>query len=344
MADRISSTSSGYETGDLSIYPEAIDDKESLYEATNNSTIALKQTMSYISQIVIVEDTSSFPPQGILRVGPPPGESGEFEMIYYNKKTNNTFQDIIRSFGGSKRGIWKFGESYVSNVVNAEHHNAIKDAVINMETNVGIKENPDSESLNGILKKQEDRFLAPRPLFRANPIIGPAPRKVRFQNFTTGNITRNLWDFGDGATSLEKNPTHNYLSEGNYTVKLNVVTDSGAQGVVTKSNYIVVDNDESIPFFYVEDNVIGNSYSQESADVDPEKEAKEFVFVDQSDGDITQRNWVFGDGTKVAVNDPDIHQISHTYQKPGEYIVTCLISFSNGRLKRVELPELLTVL
>lgn len=341
MAERISSADRGYETGDLSVFPEVLDDKETLYEATNNATIVLKQTVSYTSKSVIVADTSMFPDKGIVRIGPPPGESGQFEMIYYDTKTSNTFQDLIRSFAGSKRGVWKANQHYVSNVVHAEHHNAVKDALLNIETNLGLEVDPDVVSLNGILKAQEDRFLAPKPCFRAFPITGPAPLKVRFQNFTTGHIVRHLWDFGDGGTSLETSPIHTYLVEGKYTVKLNVVTSTGAQGVATKTEYITVDNDESIPFFYVDS--IDNPYSVETATLlatDP----KEFTFVDQSDGEIVQRNWVFGDGVKYTEEDPDIHDIKHIYDKPGEYIVTCLISFSNGRLKRVELPEPLTVL
>jgi PKD repeat protein len=347
MVDRISSTDRAYQTGDLSVFPEALDDRDMLYEATNNATIVLKQTVSYTSKIIIVEDTSLFPDKGILRIGPPPGESGQFEMVYYETKTSNTFQDLIRSFASSKRGTWKAGQHYVSNVVHAQHHNSVKDAIINLETNIGLKENPDEFSLNGILKAQEDRFLAPKPCFRAFPIVGPAPLKVRFQNFTTGHIIRNLWDFGDGGTSLEESPIHTYLVEGTYTVKLNVVTSTGAQGVATKTEYIVVDNDESIPFFYVDS--ISDPYSRTTAEEltgqGTPTDAKEFVFVDQSDGEIVQRNWVFGDGTKYTEEDPDVHQsIPHIYEEPGEYIVTCLISFSNGRLKRVELPEPLTVL
>jgi PKD repeat protein len=341
MVDRISSLDSGYTTGDLSLFPEALDDNESLYEVTNNASVALKQSLAYVGKTIIVEDTTDFPDKGILRVGPAPGESGAFEMVYYDKRTFNSFQDLIRGFKGSRQTYWKAGQAFVSNAVHSEHHNSIKDAIINIETDVGVEINPASASLNSILKAQEVRFLAPKPLFRAFPIVGPPPLRVRFQNFTTGHIVRHLWDFGDGGTSLEKSPIHTYLVEGQYTVKLNVVTSIGAQGVATKRNYITVDNDESLPFFYVDS--IDNPYSVQTAielSVDP----KEFLFIDQSDGEIVQRNWIFGDGVKLTQEDPDIHETSHIYQEPGEYIVTELIQFSNGLLKRVELPEPLVVL
>jgi len=341
VPDRISSLDEGYVAGDLSVFPQALDDKEILYEATNNSSVLLKQTLTYSGKTIIVEDTSGFPEDGILRIGPPPGEAGEFEMIYYETRTSNTFQNLLRGFSGSRHSHWVGGKNYVSNAVVAEHHNAIKDAIINMEVDCGIEVSPAAASLNGILKAQEVRFLAPKPLFRAFPIKGVPPLKVRFQNFTTGHIVRHLWDFGDGGTSLEESPNHTYLTEGVYTVKLNVITSTGAQGVATKSNYILVDVDESLPFFYVDS--VSEPYSARTAATEGET-PKEFVFVDQSDGEIVQRNWVFGDGVKFTQEDPDIHQTTHIYQEPGEYIVTELIQFSNGRLKRVELPEPLTVL
>lgn len=341
MADRISSLDDSYLTGDLSLFPEAIDDKEMLYEATNNSWVVIKQTVSYNANVIIVENTTGFPSKGILRIGPPPGESGSYEMIYYNVKTSNTFSDLKRGFAGSKQSVWYAGKAYVSNSVAAEHHNAVKDALINIEQDLGTLNDPDSASLNGILKAQEVRFLAPKPLFRAFPIKGPPTLKVRFQNFTTGHVIRYLWDFGDGGTSTEKSPLHTYNVEGQYTVKLNVVTSAGAQGVITKRNYILVDADETVPFFYVDS--MDNPYSVQTAD-ELSVEAKEFTFVDQSDGDITQRNWVFGDGNTYTEEDPDIHEVKHIYQEPGEYVVTELIQFNNGRLKRVELPERLVVL
>jgi len=339
--DRISSLDEGYSSGMLSLFPEALDDKHVLFEATNNSFVSLKQTFTYNGKTIIVEDTSSFPDKGELRIGPLPGEAGEYELIYYNKKTSNTFQQLRRGYAGSKINFWPAVKSWVSNSVVAEHHNAIKDAIINMEVDLGVKEFPESKSLNGILKKQEIRFLAPKPLFRAFPIKGSPSLEVRFQNFTTGHIARFLWDFGDGGTSLEKSPTHTYVSEGKYTVKLNVVTTTGAQGIVTKTNYINVDKEESPPFFYVDS--IDLPYSSEYA-TQHSVTAKEFIFVDQTDGDVVQRNWIFGDGATFTQQDPDIHQISHIYSLPGSYIVTELIQFSNGRLKKHQLPEQLVVI
>lgn len=342
MTDRVSSLDSGYESGDLSLYPSVLDDKEILYEVTNNAKTTLKQTLPYNGKIIIVEDATSFPATGQLRLGTGPDGDGIYELVTYGKRTSNTFQDLKRGFAGSRQNAWNARKTYVTISVSAEAHNAVKDAIINMEKNVGLISNPDSESLNGILTAQEVRFLAPKPLFRAFPIKGPPPLKVRFQNFSTGHVVRYLWDFGDGGTSLERSPTHLYVNEGKYTVKLNVTTSTGAQGVATKIEYIEVNIDESIPFAYVES--LTDPYSVETAaeltaDGD-ETEPKEFVFVDQTDGDVVQRNWVFGDGEKETQEDANIHQTSHIYSKPGEYDVTLLIVFSNGRLKKIELPTI----
>ncbi|CAE7860325.1 colH [Symbiodinium microadriaticum] len=316
--------------GDLSLFPEALDDQDSLYEAKNNAETTLRQTVTYNSKIIVVEDASGFPDKGQIRIGPPPGVPGSAELVYYDKKTSNTFQDLKRGFAGSRRNYWPARTTFVTSAVKADHHNSVKDALINMEVDLGVEEFPTDESLNGILKFQEVRFLAPKPLFRASQIKGPPPHKVTFQNFTTGHIARYLWDFGDGGTSLEKSPQHTYLTEGNYSVKLNVITSTGAQGIATKVDYIVVDANEASPFFYVDD--ASDPYSVATATemmVDP----KEFRFVDQTDGEIVQRNWLFGDGESYTEEDPDVHEIGHIYQEPGEYTVTLLDIFANGRLK-----------
>ncbi len=48
------------------------------------------------------------------------------------------------------------------------------------------------------------------------------------------------WDFGDGETSTNAYPTHNYKSAGSYTVSLKVTDDRGHTGIKTRDGYILV--------------------------------------------------------------------------------------------------------
>jgi PKD repeat protein len=43
------------------------------------------------------------------------------------------------------------------------------------------------------------------------------------------------WNFGDGATSTERNPTHRYAKDGDYAVSLTSTTDDGRTASVTKT-------------------------------------------------------------------------------------------------------------
>ncbi len=58
-----------------------------------------------------------------------------------------------------------------------------------------------------------------------------APAEVAFAN-TSLKADTYAWDFGDGATSTEANPTHRYMHSGNYTVTL--TASKGSKKVVKK--------------------------------------------------------------------------------------------------------------
>lgn len=347
MAIRISSQDIGYTEGQLSLYPEAIDDKNQLYVATNNTVTTLKQSATYNGKYIIVENNDDFPLNGILRIGPPPGKPGGAEMVYYGEKTKGVFRDIIRGFAGTRQNVWPVG-SYVSNAVFADHHNAVKDAILKIESNLGTSNLPSQGSLNEILQKQETRFLAPKAIFRATTIRGVPPLTVRFQNFSTGPVVRSLWDFGDGTTSIERSPTHVYRNEGIYTVQLNIITSLGAQGYAIKSNYITVSEEERRAFFYVNPLV---GISQETAEKNPSlypNGPTEFELIDQTDGDITKRWWILGgegfevgndnteDQTRFKV-DPNQHTLKIIYKKPGEYSPSLLVLLSSQTLKKAYL-------
>jgi len=73
--------------------------------------------------------------------------------------------------------------------------------------------------------------------FSATPTMGPTPLEVRFSDETPGDIDTWSWDFGDGGTSSEQNPTHVYTLPGPFTVSLIVSGPSGG-GMETKVDYI----------------------------------------------------------------------------------------------------------
>lgn len=320
MADRVASTDPGYIAGDLSVYPAAVDTADQLYVARNNAETVLSQSLTYSARTVHAADTSAFAPSGLIRVGD--------EVIYYGSKTAAAFKDLVRPFAGSARGTWPVGTA-VLGAVMGEYHNSLVDAVRNLQVTVGEFENPADGSLHAILRQQEERFLAPKPQFRAVPRSGPPPLRVRFQNFSGGAAIRFLWDFGDGAVSSETNPTHTYTAPGTYTVGLNMITDQGATGVASKAGYIVVSDQAGLPFFYATP-LAGTTSTV-------------FSFVDQTAGDIASRNWVWGDGTTTASDDPDVHAATHTYADPGSYQPKLLVVFADGRVQPVSLNDTIEV-
>lgn len=321
MADRLSTLDDFYQSGDLSIYPESIDTRSTLYEVRNNAETALTQSVTYGGAFLVVEDASRFPPEGLIRVGT--------ELMYYGSRSNTIFRDLKRGFARSRRNVWEKGTK-VQNAVMAEAHNALKDAIMNIQANLGTLEDPDPDSLNGLLSDLEVKHLSPQPKFRGYPLSGPPPLAVRFQNFSGGPPIRFFWDFGDGTTAVETNPTHVYQSEGEYTVKLQMITSLGGQGIVTKTEYINVSSSLKPPLFYV-DRITGTAG------------VTEFNFVDQTDGDIISRYWIWDDGETTEELDPDVHSASHVYQTAGSYSPVLLCVYQNSSLKRITLTETITV-
>jgi PKD repeat protein len=62
---------------------------------------------------------------------------------------------------------------------------------------------------------------------------------VSFTDKSTGVPTSWKWTFGDGTSSSDQNPIHQYSQEGSYTVKLTVKNVAG-NSTATKTNYIKV--------------------------------------------------------------------------------------------------------
>ena len=70
---------------------------------------------------------------------------------------------------------------------------------------------------------------APVASFTVNPSPpdGDAPRTVQFTDTST-DASQWFWDFGDGATSNDQNPSHTYTAPGTFTVILTAINETSA--------------------------------------------------------------------------------------------------------------------
>jgi len=133
------------------------------------------------------------------------------------------------------------------------------------------------------------------------------PFEVNFTNNTTGpgNITY-LWDFGDGNTSEEINPSHTYTLLGTFDVSLTAYSDNGCSTTITDTGYIEIV--EVVAQFAVNEDTIC-----------PDEAV---LFMNTSTGGDTYQ-WDFGDGYGGSG-----FNAAHAYSSPGEYIVSLHVSLS----------------
>jgi len=89
----------------------------------------------------------------------------------------------------------------------------------------------------------------------ASVTSGVAPLTVNFTDASTGSPTSWLWDFGDGTSSTEQNPTHTYTAIGSYNVTLIARNACGSSStahigieVTPAPTPIIVVNPSSITF------------------------------------------------------------------------------------------------
>jgi PKD repeat protein len=86
--------------------------------------------------------------------------------------------------------------------------------------------------------KLEEAVLALK--FSADKISAGAEDTVVFTPEVVGGFApyNYFWDFGDGKTSFERNPSHSYKNPGVYPVGLKVTDDKGYTNTVVRNSYI----------------------------------------------------------------------------------------------------------
>ncbi|MBK6837125.1 MAG: PKD domain-containing protein [Bacteroidetes bacterium] len=143
-----------------------------------------------------------------------------------------------------------------------------------------------------------------------------------FSNTSTGASTY-LWDFGDGTTSTQANPTHVYNQSGSFTVTLIATNTFGCQDVRIRNQYITI-------YPKPDASIVANT----TASCDP---TTSFQF-NNSGSNITSWLWSFGDGNTSSSPSP-----SHTYSSAGQYHVSLIVTNSFGCRDTADSPTQINV-
>lgn len=143
---------------------------------------------------------------------------------------------------------------------------------------------------------------------------GAAPVTVHFTDASaasaTNPVTHWVWDFGDGTGSTDKNPTHTYNANGQYTVTL-TAGNSLCRNTTTVTDSVVA----------------GAPVARFSASATNTVVNVPLTFTDSSLGSPTEWDWSWGDGSWT---NGTTRVLQHVYTAPGTYSVTLVATNTYG--------------
>ena len=190
---------------------------------------------------------------------------------------------------------WNFGDSQTSTVQNPEH--TFSGAGVYNVTLVAT--NGDGSS--GVKSMDITVNRAPTPPvanFTANKTEGTTPLTVKFTDTSTNSPTGWKWNFGDGNTSNDANPSHTYATAGKFIANLTV---SNADGTDTASKTITAS-----------EAVLGTPKASFTATPQTGRVPLTVKFTDKSTN-ATSLTWDFGDKSAISTESNP----SHTYKAQG---------------------------
>ncbi len=250
-------------------------------------------------------------------------------IISLNALHNNSIHGIDLIFDSNNNSIW----------LNSFVNNSVKNA--NDEGNDNLWDNGSYgnfwDDYTGLLYANgtgmEPYNISESPLIQDMHPIGDSIPILEFEASETlivsnqsisffytgigGNLPlRFEWDFGDESPrSNEKNPTHCYSISGNYSVNLTVIDATADFVWISKTNYIVVEEDTTPILEFPESEIyVDKGYQIQ-------------LFCDVSGGNAPLKySWDFGDDSSLSNEMNPIH----TYEDSGNYVVTLTVIDRDG--------------
>lgn len=207
-----------------------------------------------------------------------------------------TFAFTDSSTGGVTAWRWAFGDGAISTLQNPTHlfasagtYSVILTVYRNSETATTAR--------NIIVANGAPQTPAVSAAFNFSPAAPVTGENVSFVDASSGAPTSWAWNFGDGTTSTQQNPSHAYANSGTYTVALSA-KNAATQSTVTRT--VVVTARQAyrslVPVTAQTAGANGTSWRTELSIFNPTKDTASvtFTFVPGAGGSIRTRVMSFG--------------------------------------------------
>lgn len=143
------------------------------------------------------------------------------------------------------------------------------------------------------------------------PKTGCVPATIVLKNTSEGGQTFQ-WNFGDGGTSTDRNPSYTYTTAGTFTISL-VVVDSATCNITDSKSYTITVYDNPVADF--------------TAEPQPPTVNTPIVFTNLSSPDAIRFKWLFGDGDSLVTTSRG--PVSWEYNASRTYNA-CLIAYNQN--------------
>ena len=234
-----------YEEGRLYL-PAAVNGNYTI-NALTQIPLTPNPTPGYAYRYLLNKDENTFEiPLSVYRGGVEKGKSITVDLSIYTDTiaqmiTDENLPDTVQLLPADKYTLpatvdMKDGESAAPFSLDVDFNFLVETspALYVLPIRINSADQPSNPNLNTAIIVIDSRMVKPAPFFTYEIVRGD-PKSFTFHNQSQYTLDYS-WDFGDGQTSKDNDPTHTYAAAGDYTVTL--IASGLSDGTISYSQII----------------------------------------------------------------------------------------------------------
>jgi PKD repeat protein len=237
-------------------------------------------------------------------VTPPPAPCKAYFYAYNDSINLNKVYFTNHSTGNALQYVWNFGDGKLSHDISPSHEYAVKGAYTVCLAVTSSSDTSCHSSYCMVVKVRTATASCKANFYTY--VSASNLNKVYVKNISTGVNLSYSWNFGDGSTSTNFDPSHIYTQSGTYNICLTISNSNGCSN--TKCASVTVGSCKA-GFYLYKDSLNSHQY----------------YAINTSWGHNIHYTWSFGDG---AISHDEFP--SHVYQNFGKYYVCVSVNDSLG--------------